>query len=125
MAPVSGAAATDGAFKMTKKILNLLVLLPLGIVLIVFSVANRQVVTMAFNPFRPEDAVMALHAPLFVFLFLALIIGMVVGSTVTWLTQGRHRRRARKEAREAVRWQTEAESHRSRAERIASHLPAK
>lgn len=110
---------------MTKKILNLLVLLPLGIVLIVFSVANRQVVTLAFNPFRPEDQVMALHAPLFVFLFVALILGMLIGSMVTWLAQGRHRRRARQGARDAIRWQTEAESHRNRAEQIASHLPAK
>jgi uncharacterized integral membrane protein len=110
---------------LTKKILNLLILLPLGIVLIVFCVANRQIVTMAFNPFRPEDEVMALNAPLFVFLFVALIVGMVIGSLVTWLAQGRHRRRARREAREAVRWQTAAESHRNRAEQIASHLPAK
>jgi uncharacterized integral membrane protein len=109
---------------MAKKILNLLVLLPLGIVLIIFCVANRQVVSLAFNPFRPEDQVLAVNAPLFVFLFLAVIIGMVVGSAVTWFTQGRHRKRARTEAREAVRWQAEADRHRSRAEQIASHLPS-
>jgi uncharacterized integral membrane protein len=110
---------------MAKKIINLLILLPLGIVLIIFCVANRQLVTLAFNPFRPEDQVMAVSAPLFVFLFIALIIGMVVGAVVTWLTQGRHRRRARYQAREAVKWQTEADRHRSRAEQIAGHLPAK
>jgi hypothetical protein len=40
---------------MAKKIINLLILLPLGIILIIFCVANRQSVTLAFNPFRPED----------------------------------------------------------------------
>ena len=110
---------------MAKKIINLLVLLPLGIILIVFCVANRQIVPLAFNPFRPEDQVLSINAPLFVFLFLALIVGMVVGSAATWLTQGRHRRRARNEAREAVHWQAEADRHRSRAEQIASHLPSK
>ena len=110
---------------MAKKIVNLLILLPVGIVLIIFCVANRQLVTMAFNPFRPEDQVLSLSAPLFVFLFVTLIVGMVIGSAATWFTQGRHRKRARVEAREAVRWQAEADRHRSRAEQIAGQLPAK
>ena len=110
---------------MGKKIINLLILLPVGIILIIFCVANRQLVTLAFNPFRPEDQVLALSAPLFVFLFAMLIIGMVVGSLATWLTQGRHRKRARSQSREAVRWQAEADKHRTRAEQIAGHLPAK
>jgi uncharacterized integral membrane protein len=110
---------------MAKKIVNLLVLLPVGIILIIFCVANRHLVTLAFNPFRPEDQVLALSAPLFVFLFATLIIGMVIGSAATWFTQGRHRKRARTEAREAVRWQAEADRHRNRAEQIAGQLPAK
>jgi len=110
---------------MARKIVNLLILLPIGIILIIFCVANRQVVQMAFNPFRPEDQVLSLSAPLFVFLFAMLIIGMVVGSAATWLTQGRHRRRARTQSREAVRWQAEADKHRTRAEQIAGQLPAK
>ncbi len=110
---------------MAKKIVNLLVLLPIGIILIIFCVANRQLVTMAFNPFRPEDQVLSLSAPLFVFLFVTLILGMVIGSAATWITQGRYRKRARTEAREAVRWQAEADRHRNRAEQIAGHLPAK
>lgn len=110
---------------MAKKIINLLVLLPLGIVLIVFCVANRQLVTLAFNPFRPEDKVLAINAPFFVFLFAALIIGMLCGAGVTWIAQGRHRKRARREAREAVRWQTEADRHKARAEAIAGQLPSR
>ena len=56
---------------MAKKIINLLILLPLGIILIIFCVANRQSVTLAFNPFRPEDQVLSLSAPFFVFLFIS------------------------------------------------------
>jgi len=36
---------------MTKKIINLLILLPLGVILIIFCVANRQNVTLAFIRF--------------------------------------------------------------------------
>ena len=105
---------------MIKKIVNILVLIPVGIVLIVLSVANRQSVTLALNPFRPEDSVLSVSAPFFVYLFLAVILGMVIGSLATWFTQGKYRKRARVEASEAVKWHTEAEKHRTRAEAMAS-----
>jgi uncharacterized integral membrane protein len=110
---------------MAKKITNLLILLPLGIILIIFCVANRQIVTLAFNPFRPEDQVLSLSAPFFVFIFIALITGMFAGSAVTWFSQGKHRKRARNEAKEAVRWQSEADRHKARAEEIAGQLPSR
>ena len=112
---------------MIKRIVNVLVLLPIAIVLIVLSVANRQAVTLALNPFRPEDSVLSVTAPFFVYLFLAVIFGLVIGSLATWFTQGKHRKRARVEASEAVKWHSEAEKHRTRAEAIASQavLPAK
>ena len=110
---------------MTKKIINLLILLPLGVILIIFCVANRQSVTLAFNPFRPEDQVLSLAAPLFVFLLIAFIIGMLVGSAVTWFNQGKHRKRARVEAKEAIRWQGEADRHKTRAEEIVGQLPSR
>ncbi|KQV10395.1 hypothetical protein ASC97_16750 [Rhizobium sp. Root1203] len=110
---------------MTKKILNLLIFLPLGVILIIFCVANRQTVSMAFNPFRPDDQVLSLSAPFFVFIFVALIIGMIAGSAATWLNQSKHRKRARSEAKEAVRWQSEADRHKTRAEEIAGQLPSR
>lgn len=114
---------------MLRKLANLLIFLPLAIVLIVLSVANRHVVALAFNPFRPEDEALSVHAPFFVFLFLTLMLGIVIGGAVTWFSQGRHRKRARIEAREAVKWQTEADRHKARAEEMAAQtiaqLPAK
>ncbi|WP_117195404.1 LapA family protein [Rhizobium terrae] len=90
-----------------KKIISLAIFVPLGIVLIVLAVANRQTVTLALNPFRPEDGVLSVSAPLFLFLFIAVLIGMLIGWAVTWIGQGKHRKQARIEAREAVKWQNE------------------
>jgi uncharacterized integral membrane protein len=90
-----------------KRIISLVVFVPIGIVLIVLAVANRQVVTLALNPFRPEDGMLAVSAPFFLFLFLALLIGLFLGSFVTWWSQGKHRKQARVEARSAARWQNE------------------
>lgn len=103
---------------MTRKIINLLVLLPLGIVLVVLCVANRQPVTLALNPFRPEDGMLSVSAPFFVFVLLALVTGVVFGSCATWLAQGKHRKRARLEAREAVRWHEEADRQKAAAESL-------
>ncbi|MBP1851282.1 lipopolysaccharide assembly protein LapA domain-containing protein [Rhizobium halophytocola] len=94
---------------MLKKIVTLFVLVPLGILLIVLCVTNRQSVSLAFNPFKPADQALSLTAPFFVWLFVALILGMVVGSFATWFSQGRYRKRARVEAKSAVHWKKEVD----------------
>ena len=94
---------------MTRKIINIVILIPVAVILIVLSVANREWIRFALNPFNPDDKVLSVSAPFFIFLFVALIVGMVIGSFATWLSQGRYRKRARREAREAVRWQAEAD----------------
>jgi len=94
---------------MLRKIVTFFILVPLGIVLVVLSVANRQSVSLALNPFQPTDSVLSLTAPFFVFLFLAVIFGAVVGATATWLSQGKYRKRARVESKAALKWQAEAD----------------
>lgn len=114
---------------MLSKLMNLVILIPLAVVLIILSVANRHGVTLAFNPFRPEDQVLSITAPFFVFIFLAVILGVIIGSLATWFTQGKYRKRARSEARMASKWQVEADRHKSRAEQLAGNnnagLPSK
>lgn len=103
-----------------KKIINIVILVPLAVVLIVLCVANRQWVTLALNPFRPDDQMLSAGAPFFVFLLSAFLVGAIVGSFATWLTQGKHRKRARHEARAAVKWRGEADQHKKRAEQMAT-----
>lgn len=101
---------------MIMRIVKLIVLVPIAIVLVVLSVANRHDVTLALNPFRPEDTVMSLTLPLFALVFVVLILGVVLGSTATWVSQSRHRKRARDEAHEARKWREEADRQRTRLE---------
>ncbi|SIR12880.1 Protein of unknown function [Rhizobium sp. RU35A] len=86
-----------------KKIVSLVVFVPIAIILIVLCVTNRQTVTLALNPFQPDDSVLSVSAPFFLFLFLAVLFGMLLGSLVTWIAQGKHRRLARQEARAAMK----------------------
>ncbi|PWW00081.1 uncharacterized protein DUF1049 [Hoeflea marina] len=110
---------------MFKRIITLVILVPVAIVLILLSVANRQTVTLAFNPFEPSDPVLSQSAPLFVFLFAALMLGMIIGSLATWFNQGKHRSRARNKAQEAVKWHSEADRQKAKATELArsSTLP--
>ena len=101
---------------MIMRFVKLAILVPVAIVLIVLSVANRHMVTLALNPFRPDDSLLSLSLPFFVFLFLALIAGVVLGSLATWWAQGKYRKRARDEAHEARKWREEADKQRGKVE---------
>lgn len=105
---------------MTRKFVNIIILVPVAVILIVLSVANRDAVRFALNPFDPADSKLAVSAPFFVFLFVALIIGILLGSFATWLRQGKYRKRARREARAAVRWQAEADKQKQARETTGS-----
>ena len=109
---------------MIKRIIALAILIPLGIILIMLSVANRTAVTLALNPFDPSDQVLSVTLPFFVFVFVALIVGMIIGSLATWVKQGKHRKQARVQASEAVKWHSEADRQKAKAQQIAGSLPA-
>ena len=91
------------------RILSLLVLVPVAIALISFSVANRQIIDISFDPTGAADPAFALHLPIFVVIFATLAIGLLLGGIGTWFTQGKHRKLARKKKQEADKWQFEAE----------------
>lgn len=85
-----------------KRILEVLILLPLAIIGVALAVANRHVVTVSFDPFT-SAAVGAIEAPLFMVLIAAVIIGVLLGGFFTWLSQGRHRRALRESRAETAR----------------------
>ncbi len=102
-----------------RKLISLVIFAPIAIVLIVLSVANRHPVTFNLDPFNPEQPFLAVTLPFFVFLFVALFAGLLIGSISTWFTQSKHRKLAREEKRETVKWQNEAEQQKQRADQAA------
>jgi hypothetical protein len=84
--------------------------IPVAIVLIALSVANRAPVVATLDPFNPGNPVLSYSLPLFVIVLAALIIGVVLGSLLTWLNQGKHRNRARLEAGRADAIKREADA---------------
>ena len=107
-----------------KKLLSLLVFLPIAIILIVLSVANRHPVVFNFDPINPEVPFLAVTLPFFLYLFIAVLLGMVIGSMATWFTQGKHRKMAREQKRDAVKWQHEAQEQKQRANQAVDQITA-
>ena len=64
-----------------------LIVAPISLVVIVFAVANRQPVTLSFDPFSSDAPALAVTMPLFWLLFAALAIGIVLGGVATWRYQ--------------------------------------
>jgi uncharacterized integral membrane protein len=94
---------------MLRRFVQILVALPVAILLITLAVANRHGVRLVLDPFRPDEPVLSVVLPFYVYLFGALLIGILVGGLATWMTQARWRRTARRRAAEAQRWQAEAD----------------
>ena len=90
-----------------RKFFSALVVIPLGVIFIVFAVANRHSVTVSFDPFDSVNPSVAVSMPLFVVIIAVAILGVAAGGSATWFRQRRWRRAAR---------QHEAEARRARSE---------
>jgi uncharacterized integral membrane protein len=78
-----------------RKFFSALIVIPLGLILVVFAVANRHFVTVSFDPFNSADPAVKVSLPLFVLIIAVAILGVVVGGCATWFGQRRWRRAAR------------------------------
>ena len=85
-----------------------------AIILLGFAFANRDLVTVSFDPFASSDnAAFSFPAPLFAVVTVAAMLGVVAGAAATWLSQGRHRRASRQSRREADKWRAQAQALKS------------
>lgn len=103
---------------MIRKTISFLVLVPLGLVIVALAVANRQMVTVSFDPFNAAAPAFVLHAPLFVLVFVLVIAGVIIGGIASWLKQGKHRRAVR-------RTEGELRSAREEIDRLRRELAAR
>jgi peptidoglycan biosynthesis protein MviN/MurJ (putative lipid II flippase) len=105
-----------------RKILKLLIFLPLGICIIALAIANRGLVVLSLDPLAVTDPVLSLKLPLFVFLILALMIGVLIGGFAMWLTQGKHRKNARILNKETVKLKNEMVEVKANFVQLPAHI---
>jgi uncharacterized integral membrane protein len=81
---------------MLRKIVTVIVVVPLVVVIVAFAVANRQTVTVSFDPLSSVAPAYAATVPLFILIFAVLILGVLIGGFAAWIRQNKWRRTARR-----------------------------
>lgn len=84
-----------------RKFLTALIVIPLGLILVTFAVANRHFVTVSFDPFMAADPALSVTLPLFLLLILVAALGVIVGGCAVWFGQRHWRRAARRHEADA------------------------
>lgn len=103
---------------MIRKIVTVLILLPVALLIVMFAVANRAPVTIALDLFGREPPMVTTAAPLFLVVLATLVVGVIVGGAAAWSRQSRWRRRARRLSTDLKAAQTENAMLRRRLEAV-------
>jgi uncharacterized integral membrane protein len=80
---------------MGRKLVSTFIVLPLGLLLVIFAVVNRHSVTVSLDPFGGDSPALSATLPLFLLILVLLGIGVLAGGITTWLGQAKWRRSAR------------------------------
>jgi uncharacterized integral membrane protein len=79
-----------------RRTVSTLIVVPLAVIVIAFAVANRQAVTVSFDPFSLTSPAYVMTLPLFALIFVLVILGVLLGGVTAWIGQAKWRRTARR-----------------------------
>lgn len=109
---------------MLSRFIFIVFLLPIAIVLIALSVANRASVPVSLDVFNPGNPALTFSAPMFIWMLGALAVGVVLGGIGTWFTQGGHRKKERAYKRETEKLRYEMQETKRKAD-IVDETPGR
>ena len=93
---------------MLQRILRWTIGLPIAVIVVAFAVANRQWITVSFDPFSKDAPFAAIDIPLWALFFCGVFFGLIAGWIACWFSQSKWRRSAKDTRKELVRSQEEA-----------------
>jgi len=97
-----------------RKFVTVFFLVPLAVLIVMFAVANREIITVSFDPFDSTNPAVAFKMPLFILIFVLVGLGVLVGGIAAWLRQHKWRARARRAEAEARQLRDEFAAQRAR-----------
>ncbi|HVY19248.1 MAG TPA: LapA family protein [Bauldia sp.] len=106
-----------------RRFLTYLIVIPIAVVVVALSVANRAPVTFSLDPIGSIAPGWSATGPLYVFLFGAVIVGIIIGGAAAWLRQSRWRHAARAERASNERLRSEIGRLRQQIESTTPALP--
>lgn len=74
--------------------------------LVVFTVANRQIVPLTLDPFRENSESFTYHAPLFIWLFIFFGVGILLGNLIRWFSYHKCKKALKKSEAEIEKLKT-------------------
>ena len=99
-----------------KSVLRILVFVPLALLILAFSMANRAPVKVGIDPFSTNAAeAPSLEAPMFIVVLTAMALGVLAGGLSSWLSHLPVRRAAKIARAEARKTRLEIEKLRQQA----------
>jgi hypothetical protein len=105
-----------------KSILRIIVFVPIALIILFFSMANRAPVKIGLDPFALPDApALSVEAPMFLVVLISMAIGVLAGGVSSWLSHMPVRRAAKIARAEAKKTRLEVEKLRQQA---LAELPA-
>ena len=96
-----------------KAFFKALVLVPIALLIVLFSIANRGPVRISLDPFSRDLPTLSYEIPLFLVVLAAIFLGVLVGGLASWLAQGKQRKAARRSRREVEVLRSETQALRS------------
>ena len=93
---------------MLQRILRWTIGLPIAVIVVSFAVANRQRITVSFDPFSKDAPFAAIDIPLWALFFCGVFFGLIAGWIACWFAQSKWRRSAKDTRKELVRSQAES-----------------
>ena len=110
---------------MLRRLLYAIVMISAAGVLVGLAVANRQGVTLSFDPFNPDDPAYATGPiQLWQVAFVILIAGVIIGGIAAWLKQGKWRRAHARRAAEIATMRAELARAKRQAEALENQALA-
>ena len=100
------------------KFLFWIIVVPLAVLVTVFAIANRGLITVDLWPLP-----FVIETPIFLLVLLCGLVGFLIGTFVAWLAGGKARRRARLSAAEAATSAREAERLKERIRELERPAP--
>ena len=102
-----------------RRFFNWLVGLPVAVVAVVFAVANRQWITVSFDPLSRDQPFASVNMPMWVLFFCGVFAGLFVGWAAAWLAQGKWRKAAREARIDLARAHSEQDRMKSESQQRA------